>query len=582
MIDYFKIGLFDQQFRKLILENPLLNFEARVKDAEIISQTATYKNMKVCVNDRQTIISGSLHKFWDSNGTNSSDFPMEPLRPAIIELSHLFGFNPADAVILGLEYGVNVIPVAPTDELISRAICYDCRHPFESMQGITGAGNGKEARLSNYRIKIYDKGLQYGLSEPLLRFECKTKRSIDLKETGAHTLQDLTNSEVLRRLGQELISRFESILFHEKLDETLMSHKEQLFYHDAANPYLWQSLKPWKRNDNKAKFAKLLEKHGGGSLKSNLRKQIADKWNELQKCNDFAGFPENISEEKCNDFTPFNESELTAAKLENSNDFALLEGENVTSHRVSAEENPIQGRVGKSVIHEAESPCADLVKIVPDGRRRQQENNQLQIDWAGSDRPTGSDRLTGAVPIQKNIPPAEAVSNGRRPQPKNCQLQIDWTASGWPTDSDRLTDEMPTQKIIPPAEEIADRRRRQKNREDLAKADRSDTPVSNQLITRNEHVAKRDEYPQGKESVITLYLSDECDEEEVDTNIALSTDRRLSPFKNCKNNSLSALWSLLKKESNQAKRRRYRSAAKMYNDFKMDHLKLPPTRQVKF
>jgi hypothetical protein len=621
MGDYIKLQLLNNQFSKPILQNPLFSFEARVKDGVIISQTATYKNIKVLVKDHETIISGSLHKFWNPNGSNSNDFPMRALRLAIIDLSLLFGFSPDDAIILGLEYGVNVVPDASVSEIISRTICYDWREPFESMKGMIGAGNGKDAELANYRIKIYDKGLQYGMFEPLLRFECKTKRSIDLKDTGAHTLWDLTNSEVLQLMGQKLVSRFESILFHERLDETVMSFKEQLFYHDAANPYFWQELKPWKRNDNKAKFAKLLETYGGGSLKSNLRKQIADKWEELQKCNDFAWSLENISEENRNVFAPFNEAELTAAKLDNSNDCALLKGENVTSHWESAEENPVQEPTGKSVIAEATPPCADLVKIVPDRPRRQQGSNQLQIDWTASGRPAGSDRLTGEVPTQESIPPAEEVSNRRRRKNRNIQLQIDWSGSDQSTDSRRPAKEVPTQKSIPPAEKVTDRRRR-KNRniqlqidwsgsdqptdsgrpakevptqksippaekvtdrrrqpwKDLTKTERSDRPVSNQLITQKEQLTERDEYPQGKESVITLYLADEVEEEEIEPNEVLSSDRRMSTVEKYKNYPSSVLVLLLKK-ANQEKRRRYRSAGKIYNDFKLK--KLLSGRQVK-
>jgi hypothetical protein len=342
-------------------------------------------------------------------------------------------------------------------------------------------------------------------------------------------------------------------------------------------------MKRWKRNDVKRKYAKFLEKYEGGSLKSKLRKQIADKWEELQNCNDFAGFSEYIAEKKCNDFVgfavakpekkgnvfapfneseltipilekcndftgssenisedkrnvfaPFNEAELTAAKLENSNDFALLKGKKVTSYWFPAEENPIQGPEGKSVIAEAEPFCGDLVKIVPDGRGRQQgNNNQLQIDWAGSD---------------------------------------------WPVDSDRLTGEVPTQKSIPPAEEIADQRQRRQPWKDMSKTDRSDRPVSNQLIIRHEKLIEGEEYPQDKENVIMLYLADEDAEDETDTNEILSTERRLGTVKKYKNNPSSALWPLLKK-ANQEKRKRYRSAGKIYNDFKMK--KLLPGKRVK-
>ncbi|MFN8344769.1 MAG: hypothetical protein U0X91_07190 [Spirosomataceae bacterium] len=368
MIDYTNIVVFSPKFSKAILENPLLKFVKRVLDDEIISQHSKYKNMDILVLGDEVKISGSLHQLWNGNKDNYNDFPFWAIKQIIFELSNTLGFDPKEAKILGLEYGVNISPHLPVKEIISRIICYNWRVPFEYIKDKKGVGNGKRADLSNYRIKIYDKGLQNDLGN-LIRIENKTLRSIDLEGTGANTLWDLTNVAVLENLGHKLVSRFDDILLCEDIDEALLNEKQKLFYHDAKNPYYWKELPRWKRNDRIKNYLELVGQYGTQNQKDALKKQVIEKWDELEKCNVFAWFCDRLMQQNCNVFAWFEEPQINNEEVADCNVFALLKLQNVTHCLITGVDISGQKKGSKFVGENTVRKNPDLAEKLDQERR---------------------------------------------------------------------------------------------------------------------------------------------------------------------------------------------------------------------
>lgn len=368
MIDYVNVRIFSHQFKTPILENPLLEFEQNIVQGEIKSQKSKYKNLEVFVQGNQVTISGSLHKFWNGNDTNWNDFPYWAVRQTIIDLSNNLGFNPKDARVLGLEHGVNIVCTSPVKSIISRTICYDWREPFESMKGIVGKGNGKQANLSNYRVKIYDKGLQHSVHN-LLRVENKTLRSIDLEGTGVITLWDLTKVDVLERLGHRLLNRFGDVLIVEDIDQSSLNTKQKLLYHDSKNPNYWKELARWKRNDMKQLYLDLIEKYGTSGIKNDLHNDIFNKWEELRKCNVFAWFSERLLENNCNVFAWLEEPSISAEEMEICNVLSLLKLQNVTHCLVTGFDISGQKVGSKFVSEKTVKENPELAKKLEEGRR---------------------------------------------------------------------------------------------------------------------------------------------------------------------------------------------------------------------
>lgn len=343
MIDYVNIQINSEYTAGRLLAK--FDFEATVKGGVVLSQKAEVKGIEVFVVGNQATIKGSLHKFWDGVN-NASDFPLWAVSTAIGDLAELFEFDPKGAKIMGLEYGVNIKTDVPPKEIIEKVTVYDWREPFESMKGIVGVGYGVQANLSNYRVKIYDKGTQAGLPNTL-RIESKTLRSIDLDGL-ASTLHDLTKVEVLEKFGKKLLSRFNDILLIEDWDN--ITGKELLFYHDAKNPKYWKNLYRQKRQRAINKYRELEQRFGRTYIKKELQNQVAQKWEELQNRDVFAWFIQGMVESGQCPLNWYDAPELQGEEETQKRDvFALLKVENVTLCLVTKEDISHQKKGSKFV-----------------------------------------------------------------------------------------------------------------------------------------------------------------------------------------------------------------------------------------
>lgn len=370
MVDFVKIEVPFDKFTKSVLNDERLFFEKRVSpDGLILSQTAKFKNMDLRVEENQrVIIEGSIHKFWNGNDSNGNDFPQWALRQSIEELAQELCFSPKDSRIVGLEYGVNIVPPINTSDLINRMICYDWRVPFESLKGIKGRGNGKQANLSNYRIKGYDKGLQEGAGTEIFRLEVKTLRSEDLMQMGVNTLHDLCNGEVLEKLGAKFHERIGHIFFKENLE--LSTSKEELFGLKVVNPNYWKELSRWKRNDEKQKLLSLIERKSKTEINQEVQAAARQKWETLQKCNVFAWFWAKVENEKCNVFASNNLLPHPDKENEKCNVFALLKSRNVTLCQVSGIDISGQKKGSKFVSAKTIKSSPDLIDKLGVGRKK--------------------------------------------------------------------------------------------------------------------------------------------------------------------------------------------------------------------
>ncbi len=294
MIDYVKIHQKSKQWAERLGRNPKIELSSTIsKDGEVMSQQAKLGDLEIFIRADEVTVAGSLHKFWSNANENHSDFSYWALCQAIGDSSEILEFDPKEAKILGLEYGVNVTTTIPPKEIISKAVCYDWREPFESMKGIVGIGYGTQANLSNYRVKLYDKGTPNG-KENLLRFESKTLRSCDLDGLGANFLYDLTKQEVLSALGERLIERFNDVLI---LGDWCIEEddKDKLRYAQYQNPKYWRNLSRAQRYNERAKFLKMCNKYAKENLHKPIAEAIADKWRQLQSCDVFAWFTDKIA-----------------------------------------------------------------------------------------------------------------------------------------------------------------------------------------------------------------------------------------------------------------------------------------------
>jgi hypothetical protein len=241
--------------------------------------THTGKKTKFILN-----ITGSLHKN-HFGGKNHSRFTFADLCSQIEYLCRNLHLNANKCILKTLEYGFNLpVNFAPFEYLNNNIISFKLKE-FQKFETDSLKSIGFNCRLNEYWIKLYDKGLQHDLNVPLLRFEKAYKKLTTPKKFGISTLDDLTKSDTIKRLQNELLEAWDDVFL---FDETALinlsiSQKEKIELLEYRDPrYL---LKIKNRNSRKLKKDRckgLLLKYGSNGKVHSEIKELLIK--EFKKC----------------------------------------------------------------------------------------------------------------------------------------------------------------------------------------------------------------------------------------------------------------------------------------------------------
>jgi len=300
MIDGFTAILFDNldDIRQL----PNLDFcrQFSEKTGEIDNykpSVASYKGLKISNFQKHIKISGSLHVFFNNGRHNYDDFSFENIQNALSRLAEEIHVNLRNAKLQNLELGVNLVLQDDPKKIIDSVIIH--RGKEFSLQ-YSPNQYFKECSHSQYFIKIYDKGIQYRLSQNILRCEVKFRKMERINRMGITSLHDLNDIGKLRTLSGDLIRIFNDILFGDlSADKTILSSKDQILFAEGHNAANWKRIIPvtdhfplGSKNkeyirQNKvyerrlARFKKIMKDTGGWLLQADLIHSINTKVLEL-------------------------------------------------------------------------------------------------------------------------------------------------------------------------------------------------------------------------------------------------------------------------------------------------------------
>ena len=261
------------------------------------AKIAEYNGLKFIDKCNRVYIKGSLHKYHNNGLHNYNDFTLSDLQNVVKDLETRFGLLPENVALENVEFGVNIeLPFNP-NRVLTNLIMHKSE-PFNRFQ----TGKGIECNHSQYFIKIYDKGAQYGLKKNLLRLEIKAFKMAYFQENGLHIskLSDLLIRENLLSLGEILKRTINEILFTDiKVQNNEgLTDKERLIIANGSNANYWHSLKPDSKSftngnhspDYKRQrkhyyrelntFEKTLDKYGS-ELKPLVVQKIGDKLTDL-------------------------------------------------------------------------------------------------------------------------------------------------------------------------------------------------------------------------------------------------------------------------------------------------------------
>jgi len=291
MIDYTKVNNLPVSVEKILsyeqLTFPLSNV-ATTGELLNRAQVAHYGKMEIVVKGGYVKLKGSYHKH-DQGGTNYKDFTFPDIQRVIKELVNTFQFDPKDAHYNFIEIGVNIeVSIDPTS-LIKSFLLYKHKE-FEQIP-VTGAGYGRQCRLQQFTIKVYNKSLQYGLPFHLLRFEVKITRMEFLKLYGVNslTMDDLMRTDVYSIFLKILLDVFSRIqLFNPHINfDSIQNPKDRELVLQGRFPEYWKELPRQRKSEQIKRFTELA---GTNNLKNELTELISVKWNKLLNTDKLTAF----------------------------------------------------------------------------------------------------------------------------------------------------------------------------------------------------------------------------------------------------------------------------------------------------
>jgi hypothetical protein len=259
-------------------------------------------------------INGSLHKN-HQKGTNFKPFRYSDVMIEIRFLCQGLNLDPAKVKIGNLEIGLN-LPVwfSPFEFLDSRLLADKTTEFTKYRPGTNHRRIGFVSDFWDYSIKIYDKGLQNGLKEFLLRFEVQTHGMRELKKYRIKNLAELMDQEKVFRLLRILEEAWQDVLiFDVDLNHTQITTKEKVYFRQAQYSKYWIDLSKSDEQgfqDQKKKLRKLNEKYGT-QTHARILELIRSEW--LMRFENFPDFKGCMKVEETNDSQDFKDT----VKVEN-------------------------------------------------------------------------------------------------------------------------------------------------------------------------------------------------------------------------------------------------------------------------
>lgn len=337
----YSIGNFDEWKRLLNTQFTLTIFEdtgeltaKKREETTITTRRAKWQTFELIVKEVLNIptgktvfhltIKGSLHKNHFA-GKNYLPFTWQQLQQQINHICKTLYLNPSQAQISTLEVGVNIVPIFEvTPFLMQNVISYKGNLFNRYKKDATGFCLGIYCTLTQYEIKIYDKGKQNDLPQNLMRFEKRFLRMEELNKYGIKFLSDLQQRPKVENLLTMVLEAWQNVLIYDiergqtnRLKSKLKIAEIELLT-TGQNPKFWEALKienVRRFNYQREKFKKLVAKYGN-NWQQLVNELIQKEWQHLFKnCTNLQS-GENVT-------TPKNSTNLNSGENANLYEFTI-------------------------------------------------------------------------------------------------------------------------------------------------------------------------------------------------------------------------------------------------------------------
>lgn len=232
-------------------------------------------------------IRGSFHKN-HYKGENWQPFKFSDLQYQIRHICTSLFIEPESARISSLEFGVNIVtPFNVKAFLDNNVLDFKGKRFDKYLPDKRGLELGLFCRLSQYQIKLYDKGKQNKLDNNLMRFEKKCKKMQVLKKMGILYLSDLMDKAKVYSLKPILLRAWNDVLLFDIEDSEMLSIEisddDKRVLLDGRNHKYWGKIKENDRNRfnyQRRKYRELVKRFGL-NYHSLVYDKIGETWDSL-------------------------------------------------------------------------------------------------------------------------------------------------------------------------------------------------------------------------------------------------------------------------------------------------------------
>jgi len=229
-------------------------------------------------------VKGSLHKNHFC-GKNFQPFNWVDLQSQIHHICETLLISPNKSQISTIEVGVNIVtPFNVTTFLKANVIDYKGKQFKRYKADRNGVELGLFCDLSQYQVKLYDKGLQNNLENNLMRFEKRFLRMQILKNKGVIYLSDLLDIQKVKKLKPLIVDAWKNVLIYDienSKGKALGSDYDLVL--NGKNPRYWEEIKSIKRdkyNYQRGKFKNIVLRYGK-NYHSIILDLVEKEWDSL-------------------------------------------------------------------------------------------------------------------------------------------------------------------------------------------------------------------------------------------------------------------------------------------------------------
>lgn len=270
-----------------------INIESTVSDhGEILNsgkRFIEYRGIKIILLSNGCVkLMFSLHKLYNdlhgiydfkNQAMNHDTFDYNKLSYVIEWLEYNFNLDSMNTFIHQLEFGFNLSNlIIDTKCIIELFIAYKDRS-FNKLETI-GLGNGIEVLFPKYyKLKIYDKALQYRLPQQILRIEYKALRikSIQFKIfNGDNIFYKLLEIDTWKRCKDFILEQIQSCIISDNFE-----YKKRHDLFNWENPKFWEFCKAHIRYKAKTKFERFIKENGIFQTKTILINDIDSEYKKM-------------------------------------------------------------------------------------------------------------------------------------------------------------------------------------------------------------------------------------------------------------------------------------------------------------